>query len=118
MDLMQQFKKGSTPLLILTVLEEEPMYGYQIMRELEARSQGYFSLTAASLYPMLHKLEAEHQVSSNWQDGKGKRQRKYYTITDKGKEALAEQAGQWQEFAKQLRAIIPSPPHQEAGASA
>lgn len=115
MNLMQQFKKGSTPLLILTVLEEEPMYGYQIMRELEARSQGYFTLTAASLYPMLHKLEADQLVSSSWQDGQGKRQRKYYTITDKGKEALADHASQWQEFANHLRTLIPPNLRQEPG---
>ncbi len=47
MSLMQQLKKGSTPLLVLTVLQEEPMYGYQIMRELKERSQGYFTMTAA-----------------------------------------------------------------------
>jgi DNA-binding PadR family transcriptional regulator len=112
MSLMQQFKKGSTPLLVLSVLEEEPMYGYQIMRELEARSQGYFMLTAASLYPTLHKLEADKLVSSNWQDGNGKRQRKYYTITEKGIAALADHARQWQEFASQLLTIIP-PSHQQ-----
>lgn len=117
MKLMQQFKKGSTPLLILSVLTEEPMYGYQIMRELEARSQGYFSLTAASLYPTLHKLEADNLVSSGWQEGHGRRRRKYYTITNKGRDALADHAGQWQEFASHLLTIIPPALRRAPGAA-
>ena len=51
--------KGSAPLLILNVLESEKKYGYQIMRELEQRSDGYFTMTAALLYPTLHQLELD-----------------------------------------------------------
>lgn len=107
MSLIQQLKKGSMPLLILSILQEEPMYGYQIMQELKERSQGFFVITAASLYPALHKLEGEHSVISQWQEGDGNRRRKYYTITDRGKEQLGSHAHEWQNFANQLFSFIP-----------
>jgi DNA-binding PadR family transcriptional regulator len=66
---LQQLRKGSTTTLILSVLEEEAKYGYQIMRELESRSEGYFSMTAALLYPALHRLEREGYVVSDWRTG-------------------------------------------------
>ncbi len=116
MNLMNQLKKGSTPLLVLSVLQEKPMYGYQIMRELEQRSQGYFSLTAASLYPTLHKLEDEALVTSQWQEGQGNRRRKYYTITEKGQEILNQHAAEWQAFADHLMALIPPSLHRAEGA--
>ncbi len=118
MNLMDQLKKGSTPLLVLSILQQEPMYGYQIMRELEQRSQGYFSLTAASLYPNLHKLEAETLLTSQWQEGQGNRRRKYYTITDKGQEMLNQHATEWQAFAEHLIAMVTPSLRQTEGAAA
>jgi PadR family transcriptional regulator PadR len=98
MSQMQQVRKGSTHLLILSVLASEKMYGYQVMRELERRSGGYFTMTAALLYPALHQLEAAGLVESEWQDNPGKRRRKYYTITSRGRKALAESQAEWQAF--------------------
>ena len=74
----QQLRKGSTTLLILSVLASDTMYGYQIMRELEHRSEGYFTMTAALLYPALHQLELDGLLRSEWKTGQGKRKRKYY----------------------------------------
>ena len=99
---LQQLRKGSTPLLILSVLTREKMYGYQIMRELDRRSEGYFTMTAALLYPTLHQLEADGLVESEWQNNPGKRHRKYYTITSKGWKALAESQADWQTFLTNL----------------
>jgi DNA-binding PadR family transcriptional regulator len=107
---LQQLRKGSTSLLILSVLEEEAKYGYQIMRELESRSEGYFSMTAALLYPALHRLEREGYVVSDWRTGDSKRRRKYYTITDDGKQALADSLQEWQTFFSQLFGLLNKPP--------
>ena len=63
---LQQLRKGSTPLLILSVLAEGPLHGYAIMRELESRSDGYFTMTAALLYPNLHQMEQDGLLQSNW----------------------------------------------------
>ncbi len=89
-----------------SILQEETQYGYQIMRELERRSDGYFSMTAALLYPALHRLENDGLVESEWRDGQGKRQRKYYTITDAGRQALAESAAEWQVFIEKLSSVL------------
>jgi PadR family transcriptional regulator PadR len=103
---LQQLRKGSTPLLLLSVLAAEKMYGYQIMRELEQRSEGYFTMTAALLYPALHQLEAEGLVKSEWQEGQGKRRRKYYTITPKGRKALTSSKTEWETFLVNLQKTL------------
>ncbi len=105
---LQQLRKGSTPLLILSVVSGETMYGYQIMRELERRSEGYFSMTAALLYPALHQLEMDGLLESEWQEGQGKRKRKYYSITPKGKKALAASRAEWDQFIANLRKTLSS----------
>ena len=106
---LDQLRKGSTPLLILNILECEKKYGYQIMRELELRSDGYFTMTAALLYPTLHQLELEGLVESQWEDGVGKRRRKYYTITTKGRDVLAEKQRAWQDFFAHLFKTLKEP---------
>jgi DNA-binding PadR family transcriptional regulator len=87
------------------------MYGYQIMRELEQRSEGYFTMTAALLYPALHQLEAEGLVKSEWQEGQGKRRRKYYTITPKGRKALTSSQTEWETFLMNLQKTLKSSPN-------
>ncbi len=103
---IQQLRKGSTPMLILSVLSNGKMYGYQIMRELEERSEGYFTMTAALLYPALHQLEQDKLVSAEWEDGQGRRQRKYYTITDEGTRALASNRSEWERFIVSLQKTL------------
>jgi DNA-binding PadR family transcriptional regulator len=109
MSQLHQLRKGSTPLLILSVLSNEKMYGYQIMRELEQRSDGYFRMTAALLYPALHDLEQEGLVESEWEDGQGRRKRKYYTITRRGRAALEENQVEWRTFVANLFKTLQDP---------
>src|SRR5574341_1280665 len=103
---LQQLRKGSTPLLILSVLSTDKMYGYQIMRELERRSEGYFTMTAALLYPALHQLEINGLLKSDWQAGQGKRRRKYYSITPKGRRALTASQAEWKAFIANLQKTL------------
>jgi PadR family transcriptional regulator PadR len=106
MDIRYQIRKGSTTLLILALLSEEPMYGYQISQELERRSGGYFEMKEGLLYPLLHRMKREGLVSSEWQEAAGERRRKYYTITADGKEALQEQAQEWETFMNKLQGVL------------
>ena len=99
---LQQVRKGSTLILILSVLADGKKHGYAIMRELEARSQGYFSMTAALLYPTLHQMEQDGLVQSMWEDGNGARKRKVYAITPAGQERLTAGGAEWRQFAEQL----------------
>jgi PadR family transcriptional regulator PadR len=103
---LQQLRKGSTPLLLLRILADDKMYGYQIMRELERRSEGYFTMTAALLYPALHQLELDGLLKSEWQEGQGKRKRKYYSITQKGRKALTASRTEWQTFIENLQKTL------------
>lgn len=102
MSRLPQLRKGSTPLLILSTLSTRQMYGYQIIRELEQRSAGYFTMTAALLYPALHQMEADGLVESEWKPGQGRRKRKFYRITPKGRKALAANQADWQLFLTNL----------------
>ena len=105
----QQFRKGSTILLILSVLRDESKYGYQIMREIERRSDGYFKMTAALLYPALHRLDRDGLIRSEWRQEEGKHRRKYYTITQPGREALLEHTQEWRTFFDKLLVTIKPP---------
>lgn len=103
---LQQLRKGTTPVLILSVLAAEKMYGYQIIRELDRRSEGYFTMTAALLYPALHQLEIDGFLKSEWEDGRGKRRRKYYSITQKGRKAMAASQAEWETFMANLQKTL------------
>ena len=82
------------------------MYGYQIIKELENRSQGYFKFKEGTLYPALHRLEKNGMIEGKWQVLPNGQQRKYYNITDKGRESLAEKRDNWNEFFNAMNLII------------
>ena len=113
MELHRQIRKGSTPVLILSLLAEEPMYGYQIARELEGRSEGYFTMKEGLLYPALHQMERDGLLSSEWRTAVGARRRKYYFITEKGRKVLANSVAQWMTFTEKLMRVIGEGGHVE-----
>ena len=98
--------KASSNSLLLCLLAEQPMYGYQIVKEMEARSQGYFNFKEGTLYPALHRMEKAGLVTGKWQLLPNGRQRRYYHITEKGREMLALERTQWQDFFTAVRLIM------------
>lgn len=98
--------KGSTDSLLLYLISQQPMYGYQIIKELERKSQGYFKFKEGTLYPALHRLERAGLILGKWQVLPGGRQRRYYHITDKGRYTLAEKRNQWQEFLAAMDLVL------------
>ena len=98
--------KGGIDSLLLCVIVQQPMYGYQIIKELEKRSQGYFIFKEGTLYPALHRLEKAGLVRGEWQTLPNGRQRRYYHITEKGLNALAARRGQWLNFMTAMNLII------------
>lgn len=106
MSLRDQIRKGSTEILILSLLAKEPMYGYQISQELGKRSDGYFDVKEGLLYPTLHRMQKEELLTSEWSQTKGERRRKYYAITAKGQEMLGQQSAEWRVFIKQLQSLL------------
>ncbi len=98
--------KGSSESLLLCLVGQQPMYGYQILKELERRSQGYFKFKEGTLYPALHRLEKAGLILGKWQMLPSGRQRRYYFITDKGHRLLVAKRSQWQDFAAAMNLII------------
>ncbi|GAI53447.1 unnamed protein product, partial [marine sediment metagenome] len=80
----RELMKGSVASLLLCLIAYQPMYGYQIIKEMERRSQGYFKFKEGTLYPALHRLEKAGLLLSKWQTLPSGQQRKYYYITAKG----------------------------------
>ncbi len=92
--------------LLLSLLEKQAMYGYQIIKELEGKSQGYFRFKEGTLYPALHRLEREGAVEGKWQSLPSGQQRKYYSITLKGRDALEEKLSNWKDFLVAMNMVI------------
>ena len=98
--------KGSTDSLLLYLISQQPMYGYQIIKELETRSQGYFKFKEGTLYPALHRLERAGLILGKWQVLPGGRQRRYYHITNKGRSILIEKRDQWRDFLAAMNLVL------------
>lgn len=104
----QDLMKGSIDSLLLCLLSEQPMYGYQIIKELSRRSQGYFTFKEGTLYPALHRLETRELVESKWQTLPSGRQRKYYLLTEKSYAVIGERKTQWEAFTLAMNKIMQS----------
>lgn len=102
----QEMLKGNTDTLLLALLELEPMYGYQIVKEVEQRSSGYFAFKEGTLYPALHRLERSNLVEGSWHDTPTNVRRRYYQITAKGRQALRDRLSEWQRFSRAMNSIM------------
>lgn len=100
-----ELMRGSLDLMVLSVLAREPQYGYSIQQKLQTASRNKVRLSAGTLYPLLHRLEADKYIRS-WSDNSTGRQRKWYELTAKGKKKLASQAKQWQEYADCILSLL------------
>ena len=89
---------ASTALLILSVIAREASYGYEIIRAINKEADGLFTWKEGTVYPVLHKLENEGLVRSQWQQADTGRKRKYYYITHGGRNALSSGSEQWCAF--------------------
>ena len=106
MNYSRELLKGSTDSLLLFLLSKQPMYGYQIIKELEKKSKGYFQFKEGTLYPALHRLEREGLIKGNWQKLPSGQERRYYYIQEKGQQVLSEKMTIWSNFAKAVNAVI------------
>lgn len=86
---------ASTKPIILSILKQGNSYGYLIIKKIKEISGGQMSYTDGMLYPVLHRLEKEGLIKSNWTVEDENRPRKYYEITELGKQALIEEQQQW-----------------------
>ncbi len=101
----RELKKGSAELLILSLVEDRPRHGYEISKQIEARSNGALHFHVASLYPMLYRLESRGWIQGRWVEKAGQRRRRYYRLTGEGRKVLAAQRVGWRTFAEAIRRI-------------
>lgn len=97
---------GSTTMLILKLLDGSDMYGYQMIEELERRSENVFTLKAGTLYPILHTLEQQGIVEAYDEISDHARPRKYYKITKKGRELFQEKKSEWQSYTTVVNKVL------------
>lgn len=107
-----QMKKGLLDMLVLKLLEREEKYGYQIISELREKGEGRFSLKEGTLYPVLYRLEDDGLIESCWSEATGKKvPRKYYVITETGKEEVKEIEMFWRELCHSAAKIMEEAKH-------
>ena len=97
--------QGRLSMLILRLLDEKDMYGYEMIETLRSRSENVFELKAGSLYPLLHTLEANNLVTAYEDDASGKT-RKYYHITREGRCILKEKKEEWNTYAAAVTNVL------------
>jgi len=107
-DEIDQMRKGTTTVVILKLLvdEGEPLHGYEIIRRLEARSQGYFRFKEGLVYPRLHRMEHDGLLESRWLGEPGTRRRKVYTVTETGRHQLEVEMRRWQAFSGRMNQLL------------
>ena len=104
----RELRKGSTQTLILAVLTAGPLHGYAITREIKRRSADALEIGEGSLYPILRAMEREELVSSAWDVQESGPARRVYSLTEKGKTALARQEATWRQFTSAVNLVLDS----------
>ena len=106
MDYDREFLTGTVGVLILSLLTEREMYGYEMLQEAERRSARTLQLKEGTLYPALHQMERAGLLRSTWRDSAEGRSRKYYSLTAKGRRRADSKRRQWASISAAMRAIL------------
>ena len=102
----RELKKGSAELLILSLVETRARHGYDIAKLIEQRSDGALKFHAASLYPLLYRLEKRGWIDGRWTEKAGERRRRLYRITPAGRKVLVAQRSGWEAFVKAIGQVV------------
>lgn len=110
MKIEKSLLSGSTPLLVLSLLKDGDMYGYEMIEELARRSDDTFLLKEGTLYPLLHTLEKEGLIHAYNKTAPSGRERKYYRLTPAGGQQLHYKQEEWKLFSEKVNAVIHARP--------
>lgn len=94
----RELKRGTLEMIVLRLLSRKPMYGYELVSELRELGGGEFSIKEGTLYPVLYRLENAGLVEPSWEIQERGAARKYYRLTDAGREDLRERLRDWRAF--------------------
>ena len=97
--------KGHLDGMILAVVASAPAHGYAVIEELKQRSGGVFDLPEGTVYPALHRLEAEGMLASAWASAAGRR-RRVYRLTRRGRATLGERRSEWHRFSHAVERVL------------
>ncbi|HXJ89916.1 MAG TPA: helix-turn-helix transcriptional regulator [Candidatus Binatia bacterium] len=97
--------RGSADLVILSLLEEQPLYGFEIAKQIGERTGGTLKFTLASLYPLLYEMEKRGWLEAYWRVNSAGRDRRYYQLTPKGRKQIAPLREEWRSFFRALDAL-------------
>ena len=106
MEYDREFLTGTVGVLILSLLSEREMYGYELLREAERRSSSAFQLKEGTLYPALHHMERSRLLKGRWRNSETGRSRKYYSLTAKGRRRAQSKRQQWLQISAAMRSIL------------
>lgn len=98
--------QGTLDLLILKTLALEPMHGWAIAQRIKQLSKDVLNVQQGSLYPALHKLEANGWIDSEWGESENNRRAKFYSLTKDGRKRLDEEAHNWERLSEAISAIV------------
>ena len=101
-----ELKKGSTEMLVLSLLESQPRHGYEIGKLIESRSGGRLTFALPTLYPTLLKLENRGWIKGRWIEKAGQRERCFYRLTPEGRRVLAAQQENWRAYVAAVNDIM------------
>lgn len=101
-----ELKKGSTEMLVLSLIEERPRHGYEIGKLIEQRSGGRLKFALPTLYPTLLRLEGRGWIKGRWVEKAGERERCFYRLTREGRRVLAEQRRTWREYVSAVNEVM------------
>ena len=100
--------RGDFGLLLLGLLAERPMYGYELLAELRSRTDMVIDLPEGTVYPALRRLERDGLIAGRWHETEGAPRRRYYDLTTRGSRALASGTAAWRRFAAAAEGILGS----------
>jgi PadR family transcriptional regulator PadR len=104
----KELLKGAADTLVLSAFADGEKYGYQVVKELERRSEGFFSFKEGTLYPILHRLEKQGLLIGRWETMPNGSERRYYGLTARGQYALSDKLDEWDSFVQAVGRVTGS----------
>ena len=102
----RELKRGTLEMILLTLLSERQMYGYELVSTLEKRAGPAFQIKEGTLYPVLYRLEDAGYLETRWETVDRGVPRKYYGLTSNGVQQLQKLTGEWQEFSRIINRLL------------
>ncbi len=109
----RELLKGNTPTIVLAILNDGALHGYQISKEMKRRGGEGLQLGQGVLYPILHRLEDRGLISGEWEQSTGTPSRKRYALTARGRAELRSKRKEWAEFAAAMSGVLDQSGHKQ-----